>query len=138
MPVKILHLVLAGALVACASSSPPSPTGNPIRKAANVITAEEIVEAHADNNTAYDVVARLRPNWMAAHGVTSGVSGGAGTEYALVYVDGQRTGDLASLRNVAAYHVGEIRYYNITEAGARFGIRGGSSGVIEVTTKGAR
>ena len=135
MSVRFLHLMLATVFIGCASSGPPSPTGNPIRKSANLITADEIVEAHADVNTAFEVVARLRPNWMAPHGVTSSVNNGAGTEYALVYLDGQRYGDLQTLRNIAAYHVGEIRYYNITEAGARFGIRGGASGVIEVTSK---
>ena len=135
MSVKFLHIMLATVVIGCASSGPPGPTGNPLRKSANLITADEITEAHADVNTAFDVVARLRPNWLAPHGVTSGVNNGAGTEYALVWFDGQRYGDLNSLRNIAAYHVGEIRYYNITEAGARFGIRGGASGVIEVTSK---
>ena len=78
-------------------------------------------------------MARLRPNWLASHGVTSALSGGAGTEHANVFIDGQSYGDINSLRNIPAYHVRDIRYYNITEAGARFGIKGGASGVIEVT-----
>ena len=42
-------------------------------------------------------------------------------------------GDLNALRNIPAYHVGAAHYYDITQAGARFGIRGGASGVIEVS-----
>jgi hypothetical protein len=57
------------------------------------------------------------------------------TEYATVFVDGQLYGDLNTLRNLQAYHVADIRYYDITQAGARYGIRGGSSGVIDVRTK---
>jgi len=134
MSVRILHVMVGAAVLACASSGPP-PIRNPLPKQANLITAEEIAEAHADANTAFDAVARLRPNWLAPHGATSTMANGAGTEYAQIFVDGQRYGDLNSLKNIAAYHVGEIRYYNITEAGARFGIRGGSGGVIEVTSK---
>jgi hypothetical protein len=55
----------------------------------------------------------------------------------MIYVDGQRYGDLNSLRGIPAYHVGTLRYYDVTQAGARFGINAGSSGVIEVTTKSA-
>ncbi len=137
MSVKNLYLVAIAAIIACAPASSPSgasPTGLFPRRG-NLLTAEEIVDANADVNTAYDAIARLRPNWLAAHGVTSGTDNGAGTEYALVFVEGQRYGDLNALRNIPAYHVGNLRYYNVTEAGARFGVQGGSSGVIEVTMK---
>jgi hypothetical protein len=137
MSVKHLYLVAVAAIIGCAGTGGPSSaslTGMPPRKA-NLLTAEEIVDANADVNTAYDAVARLRPNWLTAHGITSGNNNGAGTEYALVFVDGQLYGDLNSLHNLPAYHVGALRYYNITEAGARFGLNGGSSGVIDVTLK---
>jgi hypothetical protein len=137
MSLKHLYLVAVAAIIGCASaggtSDTPSKSGVPRR--GNLLTADEIASAHADVTTAYDAVARLRPNWLAAHGVTSGVDNGAGTEFALVFLDGQRYGDLNSLRGIPAYHVGDIRYYDVTQGGARFGIRGGSSGVIEVTTK---
>jgi hypothetical protein len=135
MSIKYLYLVAVASVVGCASG-PPAPTlSTGLPRKANVLTAEEIIDAHADVNTAYDAVARLRPNWLASHGVTSGQVQGAGTEYALVFFDGQQFGDISSLRNIPAFHVGAIRYYDVTQAGARFGIRGGSSGVIEVTSK---
>jgi hypothetical protein len=137
MSLNHLYLVAVAALIGCASAggtSGTSPTGAAPRRG-NLLTADEIVAAHADVMSAYDAVARLRPNWLASHGVTSGVAGGAGTEFALVFVDGQQYGDLNSLRDIPAYHIGDIRYHDVTQAGARFGIRGGSSGVIEVTTK---
>jgi hypothetical protein len=129
MSVKHLYLVAVVAVLGCAASA--SNRSGPFRTG-NLLTAEEIALAHADINTAYDAIARLRPNWLAAHGVTSYVNNGSGTQYALVFVDGQQYGDLSSLRAIPAYHVGDIRYYDVTEAGARFGIRGGSSGAIEV------
>ena len=130
MSVKHLYLVAVVAVLGCASSA-GNKTGSLPRS--NFLTAEEIASHHADINTAYDAIARLRPNWLAPHGITSGVDNGAGTEYALVFVDGQRYGDINTLRGSPAYHVGNLRYYNVTEAGARFGIHGGSSGAIEVT-----
>ena len=134
MSVKHLYLVVAAAVLGCASGGYNQGTlaNAPTSRKSNVLTLEEVSAAHADVATAYDAVARLRPNWLASHGVTSTVANGGGTEYATVYVDGQPYGDITSLRNIPAYHVGEFRYYNMTEAGAKFGLRAGSSGVIDV------
>jgi hypothetical protein len=133
MSARLAYLLAAGALVACATTG-----ANPTiaRQSASVLTAEEIESAHADATTLYDAIARLRPNWLAAKGVTSGYYN-ADTQYAMVYLDGQQYGALNTLRNIQAYNVGMIRYYDVTQAGARFGIKGGSSGVIEVLSKAA-
>ena len=136
MSVKYLYLVAVAAALGCASNgltSGSSPNGV-AQKSANYLPFDEIANAHADVNTVYDAVARLRPNWLAAHGVTS-TSSSTTTEYATVFVDGVLYGDLNTLRSLQAYHVADIRYYDITQSGARYGIRGGSSGVIDVRTK---
>ena len=132
MSVRHFYLVGVVAILGCATGASGR---SPAPSKAVLLTAAEIADAHADITDAYDAIARLRPNWLAAHGITSAIQNGAGTEFAMVYVDGQRYGDLNSLRAIPAYHVGDIHYYNITEAGARFGIHGGSSGVIEITMK---
>jgi len=135
MSVRFLHLIAVAAVVGCATagskSGPTSVTGK-----ANFLGAEEIAKAYADARSAYDAIARLRPNWLAARGVTSLVDGGAGTDFAVVFIDGQRYGDLHSLRQIQAYQVGSAQYYDVTQAGANFGIRGGASGVIEIKMKG--
>ena len=74
---------------------------------------------HANEGTLYDAIARLRPNWLATKGVAT-----QGPEYP----DGltSMASSLArpeSLRNIQADAVTDIRYYDITQAGARFGIR---------------
>jgi len=131
-----LYLVAVAAVFGCSSGGGTS--GNPPilvgSRMARILSGDEIAAAHADVTTAYDAVSRLRPNWLAGHGVTSG-SNASGTQYAVVFVDGEPYGDINSLRNIPVYHVGDIHYYDVTEAGARFGIRGGSSGVIEVRMK---
>lgn len=131
MSVKYLHLAAVAAIMGCASASGTS-SNRAAHRSGNVLTFNEIAGAHADVETAYDAIVRLRPNWLAPHGVTSAVAGGAGTDRATVFVDGQAYGDINSLRLIPAYNVRDIRYYDITEAGARFGIKGGSSGVIDV------
>jgi hypothetical protein len=56
------------------------------------------------------------------------------TEYALVVVDGHPSGRIGSLRDIQAYQVSDIRYYDVGEAPGKFGERG-ASGVIEVRLK---
>ena len=133
MSSRYLYLLTAAAVFGCASTG-----ANPgiARQSQAVLTAEEMSQAHADATTAYDAIARLRPNWLAPKGPTSGYYN-AGTNYPVVFVDGQQYGDVNSLKNIAGYNVGTLHYYDVTQAGARFGIKGGASGVIEVMSKGA-
>lgn len=128
MSVRHFYPIAIAAILGCASggTSPISDTVQVPRRA-DYVTGEEIVASNASEMTAYDAVARLRPNWLAVHGKAT-----HGSEYATVYVDGQRYGSVESLRNIQAYQVADIRYYDITQAGARFGVQGGTAGVIEV------
>jgi hypothetical protein len=137
MMLKPLYPLAVGLVLACASGGVPDPTITANTRKTSILSSEEIENAHADVNTAYDAIARLRPNWLLPHGITSGQNMGNGTEYALIYVDGQSYGDISTLRGIPAYHVGSIRYWDVTQAGARFGIRAGSSGVIEISMKTA-
>ena len=139
MSIRLLHLVVrhpfliaVAAVLACApAGGTPSTQGIPtVPRTGNLLTAEEIAAANADNATAYEAVARLRPNWLVARGVAT-----SGPEFPVVFVDGQQFGAPESLRNIQAYHVADIRYHDITQAGARFGIKGGTGGVIEVRSK---
>lgn len=127
MSTRHLHLIVVAAILGCATNQPA--TGTPIRTA-TYLTADEITDKRAESGTAYDAVARLRPNWLAVHGIAA-----QGSQYAVVFLDGQKYGDLTSLRNIPAYSVGDIRYYDITQAGAVFGIKGDTGGVIEVRSK---
>jgi hypothetical protein len=128
--------VVIAAVLACAPRPIPfesleTPTGAP--RWAEVLTSEEITNTKAEEATAYDAVSRLRPNWLAAHGVTSFTQ--KGTAYAIVYMDDQKYGDLSMLKNFKAFQVAEMRYYDFTQAGARFGVAAGNGGVIEVKSK---
>ena len=130
-----LTLLAVAVLLGCGAGHVPDPSITANTRKTGILSADEILNSHADITNAYDAIARLRPNWLAPHGITSGANNGAGTEYAQVYVDGQFYGDLNTLRGIPAFHIGSARYYDVTQAGARFGIRAGASGVIEISTK---
>lgn len=129
MSPRYLCVIAVAAMLGCASAGGSS-TQTPRPGRANLLTADEILAAHADVTTAYDALARLRPNWLTSRGPTSFIN--RGTEFASVFVDGEQYGNLNSLRNIHASQVADIRYYSSAEAGGRFGVRAGTSGVIEV------
>jgi hypothetical protein len=122
MRIMSLAGVVAVFLLACA---PPS-TARPGREA-NVITKEEILDAHASN--VYEAISRLRPNFLHYRGQTT--IKGADTGYPRVYLDRTLMGDLSSLKSMPPSGIREIRYYNGPEASARFGLDN-VSGAIEV------
>jgi hypothetical protein len=130
---KLFYLVGMMAVIGCAST-PSRPDGSTPLRRGNVLSAEEIASAHADINSAYDAVARLRPNWLASRGQVGANSVG-GSNYAQVFVDEQLVGDINALRNINAYQVGDLRYYDVSQAGARFGLKAGTNGAIEVVMK---
>ena len=128
MSVNHLYLAASLALMGCATVANPSSGSS-----SSQLTAVEMAEKHADVNTTYDAVARLRPNWLAPHGPAS--SNMQGSTVASVFLDDQLMGDIQSLRNIPAYQVAVLRYYDITQAGAKFGVRAGGNGAIEVRLK---
>ena len=140
MSIKHVYIVVLTGLVGCMSATNPpkdvsvAPTAS--TRKSNFLTFDEIAAARADDGNLYVAINRLRPNWMVAHGVAG--QGSAGLEFPAVYVDGQQYGDLESLKSLNAYHIGDVTYYDVTQAGARFGIRAGTGGVIDVRTKGAK
>ena len=100
-----------------AGGAAPEPSQQTQRRDANVITRAEIDQATWATN-AFDLVQRLRPNFMRASG-TSGLSGAPRT--AMVRLNDQDMGDFGALRQITLSSVQEIRYYSATEATSKFG-----------------
>ena len=132
MSIRHLYLVAVAATIGCASAA-NAPGTPPTGRNAKLITASEIAIAHADANSAYEAIARLRPNWLASHGAMSSDAGV--NPFATVWVDGQLIGDTSTLHGIPAYQVEDIRYYDITEAGGKFGLRAGTGGAIEIRSR---
>ena len=96
----------------------------------NLITADEI--SRISVMTAYDVVKRLRPYFLASRGPTSIADPRPTTP--VVYLDGVRYGDVSALVGIEASRIATIRYISGPEAQQRFG-GDNVGGAILVTTK---
>ena len=126
MSIRYLGLITAAAALGCATTS-----GTPgMRGSSNVITEQEIVAANVSN--AYEVIQKLRPNFLHSRGATTLQNTAPATPN--VYVDGQRYGDTDSLRNIPAMNIAGIRYYSVSEGSTKFGLDN-ASGVIEIRMK---
>jgi hypothetical protein len=125
MSIRPVLLLVTVAAIACAP-----PTGRVERRNTNLITRQQIVDSQAA--TAYDVINRVRPTFLRSRGRTT-ISSGA-SEYAQVYLDGQKYGEIAILHSVPVDHIREIRFLNAADATTRFGT-GHTAGVIEIITR---
>ncbi|HYU52104.1 MAG TPA: hypothetical protein VEK37_04135 [Gemmatimonadaceae bacterium] len=137
MSVKHLHLIAVAAMVACAPSTSGTSHASAAPRSSNALAVEEITAFSTEGRTAFDVVSRLRPAWLRARGVQSIARGTDSTEFALVVVDGHPMGRIGTLRDIPAYELAGMRYYDMSEAGGKFGERG-ANGVIEVRLKSPR
>jgi hypothetical protein len=127
-------MLLAGSL-ACASSGTQGsdPSGSRATRSPNLISTQEIASTPAGN--AYDLIVRLRPQWMRVGGVAS-IGGGAARQGSLVaYLDNVRLGRFDDLRSVDAGAIKSIRYLNAEQAAA-LDTRGGLVvGAVVVATR---
>jgi outer membrane cobalamin receptor len=96
-----------------------------------LITEDEIEASRAP--TAYEVIQKLRANFLAYRGETS-FNKSNSQPYPTVYIDGQEFGPISSLRNIPASQVATIRLYRSWEATTKYGT-GNIGGVIAVTTR---
>ncbi len=131
---KRFCLLALAAVLACASQSGPNaPAGTVVaRTDRNIISDAEIQSGPSSN--LYDLISKLRPNFLRSRGPMSLSSGSTANEYATVYMDGRPYGDIASLRSIVSTQVSEIRYYDANSAASKFGTINGN-GVIEVIIK---
>ncbi|HZF71908.1 MAG TPA: hypothetical protein VEZ51_00650 [Gemmatimonadaceae bacterium] len=127
MSIKSFYVGALLAFTACASSG--APAAGP-RRDPNVITHEEFVASNEGN--AFDAIARLRPLFLKSRGRTT-INADA-NDFPIVFVDGQRYGDLNSLRNLVAAQILEARHLGATDAVGKYGMQYGG-GVIEITTR---
>ncbi|HEX8849436.1 MAG TPA: hypothetical protein VF761_07890 [Gemmatimonadaceae bacterium] len=125
---RALLAALCALALACASGQ--HHRGTRLAHDPNVITADEISGINA--MTAYDVVKRLRPQFLVSRGPTSIADPRPTTP--VVYLDGIRYGDVSTLVGIEASRVASIRYISGPEAQQRFG-SDNVGGAILVATK---
>jgi len=117
------RLAIAGCLVAVACG--PAPRTAEPTPSRRVLLEDEIRGAQVA--TAYQIVARLRPEWLRRRGRASVRDPGA----VVVYLNGMRQGGVSVLDAIVAETVLEMEYLNGQEATTRFGT-GHGGGVILV------
>lgn len=125
--------VLAAGAAACASSSGAT-TATRSTRTPDLITKADIDATPSGN--AYDLVNRLRPQWLRPTGVGS-MSGGTATSYGIVvFLDNVRMGGLETLRSMDSGSIMSIRYMTAERAASLPGIgRDPISGAIVVSTR---
>jgi hypothetical protein len=130
---KTFQLFALALVLACASGTggrvSSSEPNRPFDR--NLITEEELAAVPSGN--LYEAIEKIRPAMLRSRGAVS-FSGQATNEYAEVYVDGRKYGDITSLRSIVTSQVGGVRYYGSSDAAAKFGMINGS-GVISVAIK---
>ena len=124
---RYLYLLATASVLGCATTG--SKSGVP-PTSRSLITNEEIARSRA--TTAYGAVEQMRPLWLRSHGQTS--VNMPSSQFANVYINKQRYGDLTTLRSIPVDQILEIRYYSPAESVTRFGAEN-VSGVIEVTRR---
>ncbi len=128
----ILFLFAAIALTtSCASAGNQRTSGSPDKL--------DKAQIEATNTTsAYDVVSRLRPNWLRPAGMSMGGLQNSGQQQPpLVYMDDHRLGEIAVLRNITTASVMSMEYLSPTKAATQLNdmTSGAISAVIMIRTK---
>jgi hypothetical protein len=106
----IVSAVTAVSLAGCASSGSAKGEG----RSPDVITREEIAVSGA--STALEAVNRLRPAWLRQRGTSRIVGGVAQDPIIAVYLDGQRLGDLPSLRMLSIAQIQTMQWLDAARA----------------------
>jgi len=133
-----MHLsrrVLATAMVALAACASGGAGSSHAKQDPNVISTEEIATSSASN--AYEVIQRLRPNFLRTRGAVHGTPGATNAMEMVdlvVYLNENRLGGSDQLRQIAATDIQEIRYFNSSEATTKWGT-GHSAGAIQVVSR---
>ena len=96
-----------------------------------VITEDEIIASRA--STAFDVIHKLRANFLTNRGETS-FNRNQSAPYPNVYVDNQEFGPISTLSTIPAAQISMIRLYRAWEATSKFGTHN-LGGVIAITTR---
>ena len=99
------------------SSATGSGAGNPERR--NVITADEIKDVANPGWSAYDLISRVRPEYLKSRSAQTLRE--PEPVYAVVYLDDIYHGELESLKDITISRVASVQFINAYDTTARFG-----------------
>ena len=110
--------------------SPGSSEGEQ-RTSPDDLSREEIFRDGEADPTAYELVQRLRPNWLRARGQVS--LGSPEAAYALVYMNDVLFGNLMTLHQIPPSQIERMEFVRSIDATIRWGT-GHTAGVINIVT----
>jgi hypothetical protein len=122
--VGLTALVLAGVWATLASTGVVAQ-----KRDRDLITREEILSSGKKDQDIFQVIRALRPHFLLPPRGVRSARGGA--RPAVLYLNGNRSGELVLLRNILAVDVFEVKYLDPSKAENEFGI-GHSGGVVMV------
>ena len=138
--VNVVSLAVLVCLGACSIipnpfSQTPSPTSNDgeRRTSPNELLREEIFRDGEADPTAYELIQRLRPNWLRARGQVS--LGSPEAAYALVYMNEVLFGGLMTLHQIPPSQIERMEFIRGIDASIRWGT-GHTAGIISIVTGG--
>jgi hypothetical protein len=118
---------------ACASSGGPKATTQ--ESSRDRVTSVEINATPASN--AYDLVNRLRPQWLRSTGTSSMGGGTIASMQTIIYLDGSKIGGIESLKSISSTGIQSLEWISSTRAPIVFTDIGSDpvNGVISIKTK---
>lgn len=128
----IALIVLVTSSVACASGSATTSaaaapeTASAATRDRSILTREEIL--HGEYQTAYDAILALRRPWLLERADRMREA-----TPTIVYIDDMKMGGLEELRAIPVARIARVKYYDGTQAYARWGL-GHDRGAIQVIT----
>ena len=124
---RVLFALLSAVMLACTH-----PRLGPGEMSNSQFISEDEIQASRES-TAYDVIHKLRGNFLSYRGETN-FDKSKSQPYPTVYVDGQEFGPISTLRSIPASEISTIRLYRAWEATTKFGT-GNMGGVIAISTR---
>ena len=143
-----MRILKAGVLVMVAAVA-LVPAAQAQKKDRNLITREEIITSAQKDSDLYQAIRSLRshflnkPRGQRTMGVERGgptgmqVGGGAALE-PIVYLNGNKLGELNLLKNILAADVFEVRYFDPARAQDQFGADAAGGAVVVTLVKGIK
>lgn len=124
-------VLLVGALVGASGCASASGSGGGTSSNPDLITREDIV-ANSSFTNALEIVRQIRPRWLRATRGTTFSSGGPSEP--VVFLDGIRFGDLASLRSINLVNVDHLQFLSPQDATTLYGT-GYMGGAIQIVSR---
>lgn len=108
------------------------------KKSRDLITREEILNSPQSSSDLYSVIRSLRPHFLLPPRGVRSMGGGGRMSAPVFYLNGNRMGELAGLRQILAQDVFEVKYLDPSKAEDEFGVGANGGAVLVTLVKGIK